>query len=309
MKKIFSLVLSFILLFIYMPTTQAATFGFGASPIFPENQIDGASYFDLQVKKDQQQTLYIIVENFDDQPKTLEITPTTAFTNTIGQIEYSLNDHKPTSGPNFKELVSVPQTVHLEAKEQKQVTFQLTIPEKGFSGSLLGGFQILDQNAPTNGGIQQELAYVIGVMLREDKALPAPQLTLENFTTAKEDVAAKLANTSGRLISHYQLSGELRSITGKEISLTDQTISVAPHDSFTLQLPTEKPPTSGLYTIKLTIKGEKAFSFDRWVFLHQQNNQLQIYELALWPFILALAFILGSLILFIWKKRKEKRYV
>lgn len=306
MKKIFFLVLSFILLFISSSNIQAATVGFGASPVFPENQISDASYFDLHVQKGQQQTLYIIVENFENQPKTLEITPTTAFTNATGQIEYSPSNHKPTSGPNFKALVSGPQTIHLQGKEKKQVAFQLTIPKKRFSGSLLGGFQILDQNAHTSGGLQQELAYVIGAILQEDKALPAPQLNVKSVTSVKEHLAVKLVNTSGRLISHYQLAGDLRSITGSKKHLIDQIISIAPHDSFTLQLPTKKKPTSGLYALKLTIKGDKDFSVDRWVYLNQQNDQLKIYELTRWPFILISALTLGLLILFIGKKKKKR---
>ena len=280
-------------------TAQAVTGGLVVAPILPENQIEDSSYFNLEVRPGKKQSLQIQLENLDEQIKTVRITPTTAFTNKNGQLDYSISKIIPLQGPNFREIVSEAQHVTLQPHEKRVVTFLLNVPKNSFSGLVLGGFHILDESKKTTNGIQQELNYVVGVMLREDMKLPKPKLNLSKVTSIDNQLAIKLENPTGALISQYQLTGTLES-SNRSVKISPQTISAAPQAAFTLLLNTEENLTSGNYQFNLSIKGPEKFQFHPKISVGHTTKELSVKEIAEWKYegiILAAILLLLSIIL------------
>lgn len=295
-----------ILVFGLLPiTVHAEEVGFGTAPLLPANQLDSSSYFNLLVDSGKKQKLQIQLENFEEQPKTIVITPTTAFTNKNGQLDYSISGHVPLSGPNFRDIVSPPQTITLQPKETKIVTFTLSIPKESFSGLLLGGFHIQDEAESSNSSFQQEFSYNIGVMLREEKALPDPLLHLNQISAVDDRLAVQLENPTGALISQYRLTGTLKKTNGDSITLTPQTVSAAPQDAFTLLLPAENDLATGNYTLQLKIAGDKTFNFREKIVIDKSESGLTVKKQSNnIAYSLAVALFLG-LVLFIFQKRRK----
>lgn len=264
------------LLFALPIVTQAETVGFGAAPLLPENQLTQASYFDLLVKPGTSQDVQIQLENFENEPKTLALTPTTAFTNEAGKLDYSSSNHVPLAGPNFREITSKQQVITLQPLEKRVVTFTIDLPKEKFDGVLLGGIQITWETT-SSGTLQQEVAYTIGVMLREDETLPEPKLQLVDVTTANNQLAVQLKNPTGALISQYQMTGSL-SKGNQTITLAPQTISIAPQDAFTLILESKEKITAGNYTLKLNFSGEQSFDFQQAIQIEVADGELVVEE-------------------------------
>ncbi|MBO1304898.1 DUF916 domain-containing protein [Enterococcus sp. 669A] len=296
-----------ILVFSLLPiTAQAQEVGFGAASLLPENQLDNSSYFNLLVDPGKKQQLHIQLKNFEDHPKTIVITPTTAFTNKNGQLDYSISRHVPLSGPNFRDVVSPPQNITLQPKETKIVTFTLSMPKESFSGLLLGGFHIQDEAESSNSSFQQEFSYTIGVMLRAEKALPDPQLHLNQVSAVGDQLAVQLENPTGALISQYRLTGTLKKNNGKSIDVISQTISAAPQDAFTLLLAAESELTSGNYTLQLKIAGEKTYHFQEKISIDKTESGLIIKQQPN-PLVYLLAVaVLIALPLFIFQRRRKR---
>lgn len=286
-------------------TAQAQEVGFGAAPVIPENQLDNSSYFNLLVDSGGKQNVQIQLENFEDHAKSVVLTPTTAFTNKNGQLDYAISQHVPLNGPNFREIVSQPQTITLQPKETKVVTFVLSMPKESFSGLLLGGFHIQDKAVENEEGFKQEFSYNIGVMLREEKGLPAPLLNLTQVSAVDDQLAVQLENPTGALISQYRLTGTLEKTNGDSITLTPQTVSAAPQDAYTLLLPAKSDLATGNYTLQLKIAGDKTFSFREKIAIDKSESGLTVKKQSNnIAYLLAVALFLG-LVLFIFQKRRK----
>lgn len=72
--------------------------------------------------------------------------------------------------PTFEELISPSQTVELQGKETKEVSFQLNVPKNGFEGTILGGFycyELTDGKEKEIKGfsLTNKFAYTIGAKL------------------------------------------------------------------------------------------------------------------------------------------------
>lgn len=283
---------------------QADTGGLAAAPILPENQIEDSSYFNLIVTPGEKQLLQIQLENLDEEIKTVSVIPTTAFTNKNGQLDYSVSKIVPLQGPNFREIISKAQTVTLQPHEKRVITFILNVPKDSFSGLVLGGFHILDESKKTTNGIQQELNYVIGVMLREKLKIPEPKLNLTKVTSIDNQLAIKLENPTGALISQYQLTGTLDS-HDRTVAILPRIISAAPQTAFTLLLDTEEKLPSGNYQLNLTIKGSEKFQFHQNISVHRTTRELSVKEVDKWKYEILFLFVL-ILLLSIFLVRRKK---
>ncbi|MGM0213397.1 WxL protein peptidoglycan domain-containing protein [Enterococcus sp. AZ109] len=298
-------VLFCILIFGFLPKTALAVeIGFAAGPILPANQLDNSSYFNLLVKPGEKQKVQIQLENYDDQSKTIVVTPTTAFTNKNGQLDYSISNHTPLSGPNFREITSSPQTIRLNPKETRIVTFTLSLPQKSFSGLLLGGVHIQETTKQAEEGLQQDFSYIIGVMLREEKTLPEPELQLTQVSAVENQLAVRLKNPTGALLSRYKLTGSLEKSNDESVSLTPQTISIAPNDSFDLLLPAQSTLESGSYTLRLELDGERKFNFNKRISIDRTDGMLTISPWFPLTYLL-ISGLLVSLVGFIFYKRRK----
>lgn len=68
-----------------------------------------------------------------------------AVTNRNGVLDYSEHEAKLLNSPSFEELISESQIIELNPKEEKVVSFQLTIPKERFKGIVLGEFHLYEE--------------------------------------------------------------------------------------------------------------------------------------------------------------------
>jgi len=339
MKKIW-LVLTVCLLFMIFPQMVGSAedqprINYSVEAILPENQQDKTkSYFDLLVEDGEQEELSVAVTNTSDQPIVVEIRPYTASTSPSGGINYNGQDQLFASSLeySFEELISETQTIHLTGGENQVVTFAMQIPEKGFKGTILGGFYIKEITDKKNTAevvtkesqatIINEFSFVIGVKLQTELTQVVPNFTLET-PHIKEwndffSLNGPIVNDAPMIVSNYEMEGEvLNKKTGKVVLKIDQSLfSMAPNSKYIN--PQKVNPSlfpSGQYLYKVTIKNleqtwqlEKEFTvtekerkkvLENTVNSPKETNRLLYYVIAL---LLSMVIVLGFFVL----NRKER---
>lgn len=286
MKKLW-MVPALLFLAIFLPVNaQAAGAGFTMSALQPENQLSDTTYFDLQVSPNQTQDLSIQVTNQEDQAITLQISPNPAFTNSNGVIEYSQYDYPKDSSAQytFSELVSDPQEVQLAPQESKTVTFQLTVPNDPFSGSILGGFyaQQIDTDDTTTDTtassdsemltIKNKYSLLLGASLTEDPNQEvSPELQLNDVKAGLADqrtaVLANLQNIQPQSFGGMTVDAKIFKKGDSEVlkETTKENQEMAPNSNYDFAITWENQPLeAGDYQLKIhAISGSKAWDFER----------------------------------------------
>lgn len=164
-------------IFNHVQEVDAADAGFTINAKLPDNQYDDSvTYFDLLMKPRQNQKLTLTVENLSGMPKTIKVSPNTAYTADGASEAYdkynpNKNGHQVYS---FKNIVSKPQIVKLKAHETKDISFEIRMPEKEYQGILEGAFYATDlskneSNQSENNGfsIKNRYSMAVGLILRE----------------------------------------------------------------------------------------------------------------------------------------------
>ncbi|EUJ25302.1 DUF916 domain-containing protein, partial [Listeria cornellensis] len=156
--------------------------GYSVQAVIPENQIDKEkTYFDLQMKPGQQQTLEIIVQNGGAEE--IDVAPVInyASTNKSGIIDYSQKSTEKrdkslkTALPDIAKIKNGEEILTVPAKGSKKVEIEVTMPEKSYDGIILGAVQFKkvdksnDESKNEGISIQNEYSYVVGVRLSETK--------------------------------------------------------------------------------------------------------------------------------------------
>lgn len=309
MKSFLNILLNFILwgvlcLWALPLQVSAASAGYGVTPLLPENQLGNDSYFNLLVKPGSTQQLSLQLTNQETTPKTLQIIPTTAITTQQGVIDYTAKTAELVHGPVISELISPAQTVALSAKETKVVSFTLTMPKKNFQGVLLGAFLIQEVGqATSNAGLNNQFVYQIGLMLRENKSLPQPDISFTKLTLTDNQLTIQVQNKNGRL-----LTGTLKGVlVGTKESFT-QEIQLAPNTTAQIHLPFEQLPKGGAtLELSFTPSKEHQFSYRQNLFIHGKDEALKLSQLPLsWQYLLGALLVLGGLLfvlIFWWNRR------
>lgn len=165
--------------------------GFAVRALLPDNQLDNdISYFYLDVKPGQTQSLHVQVVNRGDEDIEVALEANTAFTNRNGIIEYTASHERDDSlVVDFSQCVFIGQPI-LTVPKQGSATaeFLLTMPEQPFEGDVLGGLRFTklppakddhaklddgeETQAPAGMSIQNVYTYAIAVRLSENVAAP-----------------------------------------------------------------------------------------------------------------------------------------
>lgn len=92
------------------------------TPLFPESQVDESKgYYELLLAPGQKETLQLKVGNSSSEPINVQVTPHTAYTNTLGNVEYG-KDAKaadPTLIHSLDDLMTPSEVITLEEKKQR----------------------------------------------------------------------------------------------------------------------------------------------------------------------------------------------
>ncbi len=181
---------------------------------YPENQQEQKGYFDLLMTPKQQQTVTIVLKNLSDKKQVIAVSINGTRTNSSGVIEYGPSQLEKDASLkyDFVDLVKAPEKVELEAKEEKTLNIEITMPESSYDGIIVGGIQLKeiaeDQNQQKSSGngaaIINKYAYLIGMVLQETKTEVKPDLSLNkveaNQYNYRNAIFVNVSNTEANFL-------------------------------------------------------------------------------------------------------------
>ncbi|RXA66583.1 DUF916 domain-containing protein, partial [Enterococcus casseliflavus] len=132
------------ILFLFLPISAQAeetALNTHVTPIFPESQVDESKgYYELILAPGQKETLQLKVGNSSSEPINVQVTPHTAYTNTLGNVEYGKDAEEadPTLVHSLDELMTPSEVITLAGKETKVIDIPLQMPKDAFEGYLAG---------------------------------------------------------------------------------------------------------------------------------------------------------------------------
>lgn len=329
MKKMFIILSIFILNCIYFPQINQAdeANSFFVTPVIPAEQEDSElGYFDLLVKPSEQRTVQIAITNSSDKSQKFNINLNSATTNMNGVIDYEQvrKDHDYNLPINFSEISSYPDEVEVAPKEQKLVDITLKLPEKSFSGMILGGISVtpVDNAKDEN---TNKLAYLIAICLTEKKEPIQPKIILEEVfldqTNYRNIIKSKLINSAPMIISDVEIRAQITKKNNKKV-LYESTVSnqkMAPNSAFDFPIELNDQFRPGDYTVTLDIKTEKdRFELSKDFKIETEKaaklNKESVDEPKNVPIHLYVMIILGVLVLallltliFVMRKKKKEK--
>ena len=332
MKKKILVSLLIILSFMTFNSVAASELNFGVKTELPENQTDQQkSYFDLAVKSNQKQTIFIELTNTTNKAVTIEPQINEAKTNNNGNVQYDQNSIK--RDANLKkaitDYVKVPNEIVIPSNDKVRLPIKIKVPKEGFEGILLGGI-LLQQKASelkqTKGtkeklGIKNNYAYVVGLQLTEKKRIIKPELGLNDVKANQKNyrnvITANLQNKTPGLLNQLQVKAKIFKNEKLIYSHEQKGMQMAPISNFDFAIPLKgeelKP---GKYTLELDAKSfENTWHFTKkFEIKSSEAKQLNSTDVTLknnntWLFIGIGIFVLILCILLVFiMKKKRNRY-
>ncbi|EPH96836.1 hypothetical protein D920_02001 [Enterococcus faecalis 13-SD-W-01] len=342
-KTIFTIFISSLILTILsqinlMEADAASGAGFTMQAVIPENQRTDVTFFDLLVQPNLEQELSIIVQNLEEHPITVVVSPNDSFTNNNGLIEYTKriagDEYVHSSALRFSDVV-VDEEIEKEIPALEEAEFQFTIQmsEESYKGTVLGGFyatrtdeQEAEVTEVSQGmSIQNKFALVLGIRLQEEEELSVlPDLELAGAGASLSDGLGRIhANlnlkqptilTQMNVEARVYKDGELR----YERSAENQ--QMAPLSNYNFQIPvSEDGIIPGDYVMRVaasteehqwdfekefTITVDDANNVNDQSLLSDQLRQRDLMRYLLMALI-ALVVLLTGIIIWILVKRKK----
>lgn len=342
LKTIMKLAVVLFSLFLWPIQTQAEDtegLAFSMSIKKPENMAnESLTYFDLNVEKNQQQALTVIVTNTSAKAVSVDVTPTNAWTNQNGVLDYS--PHKeldPSLTYPFTSLISEAQVVEVPANASKEVEFSLKTPVDSFQGIILGAFvakqKLTETKEKSTSGVKitNEFQLVKAVVLRGEVPRDKPELALNEVQAAlvnyRTAVTANLQNNQPVMFGKLKVTAKIRKKGSSEILkiITTEGMEMAPNSNFDFPIMWGNQPLEpGDYHLDLeatTVADEwqfsKEFTITKAVSDKLNKEAIELKETNSWLYwigggLLFLLIVLGT----VWiikeknrgtKKRKTKK--
>lgn len=322
------------LAFLFSPILVSAeeNLSFYTTPEFPESQVEGSGrYFDLNSEPGRTEELTLKIQNANDQAKTIEITAHTAFTNVQGVVEYGKDTEKadPTLPYSLADLIEPPVPIELAGNETKTVKVMLNMPKKAFSGFLAGGLRIAEvkekpQETETSGegvAIKNEFAYVIGVVVSNDRSAVKPDLDLLDVfadqLNYRNVISANLQNFTPTFVNHLEVEATVQKEGENDIlyRAKQEQMQMAPNSNFNFPISLEGDRfRSGDYMLKMTARsGEEEWQWERKFTIEADkaralNQQDVTIDTSInWWLVAAVILILFLLLILVWLLIKKQR--
>lgn len=322
------------LAFLFSPIFVSAeeNLSFYVTPEFPESQVEGSGrYFDLNSEPGSTEELTLKIQNANDQAKTIEITAHTAFTNVQGVVEYGKDAEKadPTLPYSLADLIEPPVPIELAGNETKTVKVMLNMPKEAFSGFLAGGLRIAEvkekpQETETSGegvAIKNEFAYVIGVVVSNDRSAVKPDLDLLDVfadqLNYRNVISANLQNFTPTFVNHLEVEATVQKEGENDIlyRAKQEQMQMAPNSNFNFPISLEGDRfRSGDYVLKMTARsGEEEWQWERKFTIEADtaralNQQDVTIDTSInWWLVAAVILILFLLLIIVWLLIKKQR--
>lgn len=272
MKKILliisSLSICISMLHIYSVKTTATGFDFSVETVTPYNQVNMAkTYFDLNMKPAQQQTLKINIRNDSKKEITLMPKITSATTNGNGIIEYGNMDVKSdtTLRHKMEDIISTEKQVVLSPHQNYTLQLKMHMPKEKFDGLLAGGIVLQQIHDKEEKGQEMadknEYAYVIAILLSENDTKIRPGLKLNQVMIDQRNdckiIRANIQNRISMCMYNMKIDAKIIHKGRNEVLYKEnrEGLQMAPNSNFDYSIPLQgKEITDGEYTLHLKVR-------------------------------------------------------
>ncbi|WP_429966800.1 DUF916 and DUF3324 domain-containing protein [Enterococcus sp. AZ058] len=271
----------FCLLFPFSVQAKETTLNIYATPIFPDSQVDESKgYYDLNLAPNQKETLRLEIGNTSAEPIRIQVTPHTAYTNVLGNVEYGKDAQEadPTLVHSLADLMEPSEVIELAGNETKTVEIPLQMPEEAFEGFLAGGLRIAEQKEATaeidegeGVAIKNEFAYVVGVVVSNNRDSVQPELELLDVfadqLNYRNVISASLQNFTPTFVNQLAVEATVKRV-GENVVLYEakkEMMQMAPNSNFNFPISLEGDRfRSGDYVLELTAtSGENEWVWTR----------------------------------------------
>ncbi|GAF13692.1 cell surface protein precursor [Bacillus sp. JCM 19046] len=338
MKRL-SWALSVLLFSLLVPTStaNASEFNFSVTTVIPDNQTDPSkTYYDLLMEPGQTQTLEMVLRNDTSEDVTLNPAVHSATTNVNGVVEYGLNEIEadPTLSYPIDQWLTIEEELIIPAESEIVLPLEVSMPNESFDGILAGGITLqeqLESSTDTTDGedqglsIENEYAYVVGIVLQQSEQTLTPELELLNVSpgqlNARNVIQATIQNPVSMYVNQLEVKAAIKSSSTGEVffETEKEMMQMAPNSQFGFPIPLNGAPLeAGEYTLEMTAKAMGAewswsepFTIDA-----DEAGQLNATDVSIpptdytWLYVsIGIALVFASIILFWWRRRQKKQQV
>jgi len=252
------------------------------TPLFPESQVDESKgYYELLLAPGQKETLQLKVGNSNSEPIKVQVTPHTAYTNTLGNVEYGKDakEADPTLVHSLDELMTPSEVITLAGKETKVIDIPLQMPTDAFEGYLAGGLRIAEikdeeeSETPEGEGvaIKNEFAHVVGVVVSNTRDSVQPELELLDVfadqLNYRNVISATLQNFIPTFVNQLAVEATVKRAGESDVlyETSKEMMQMAPNSNFNFPISLEGDRfRSGNYVLELTaVSGDNEWSWTR----------------------------------------------
>lgn len=333
-KSILSLLLFvFIFNIVGSPVKAKAFTEFSVRAILPQNQVDKkVSYFDLQLKPGQKQTIKLLVTNAS---KTQSMKPNieffTASTSRTGLIVYNGPNRKDESLKySLSDLVKIKNShPTIAPSSSSYIEAEIVMPNEQFQGVLLGGFVVTTEttkqsnNHSSQNGIALEnrFAFTIGLKVRQNTTPVEPDFHLKyikpeliNYRTA---VVANLQNSEPLITKNMKIQAWVFKKDSQTVLNQAQMLNaeMAPNSNFDFAIDWQgKKLKPGEYRLKMRVEyNQKIWEFEEPFTISDVNaindKALISSKIPTWVFYVIgfVLLLLFAFLFFLLGKKKSKK--
>ncbi|MFP7307084.1 DUF916 and DUF3324 domain-containing protein [Enterococcus faecalis] len=240
---------------------------FTISPLNPDTGEVMSNYFDLMVKPNEEKTLTIRVFNDSDKESNIVVSANNGSTNDNGITSYlGTEERDETLKVAFTDLVNKKdQKITLAAHSHKDVSLHIKVPKESFEGEILGGIRVTSNNElnketdEQNTSVSNNIAYTIGVVLRESTREILPEINLLGVKVEQRNsrnyISSNLQNRAPKIIKDLKVEQKIY-VKGTDDTVyasSNSNMRMAPNSNFHYGVNLEDEPLkAGEYTIKIS---------------------------------------------------------
>lgn len=256
---------------------QSENVGLSVTPINPQTGKPLSSFYDLKVKPNEKITLPLDIQNSSEKEMTINVGINDGTTNDNGITAYDgLKKRDSSLKVSFTDIATIESERIVVKKDSKvRVNIKVKVPEEAFSGVILGGLRVSEEEATgvneDTAAITNNIAYVIGVVLRESDEEQEPSIALNKVITEQRNyrnyISANLQNKAPRIIKKMTTHAKVYKKNSNKLlyEASNEAIRMAPHSNFNFGINLgEQAFIPGDYTIVIDGKADgKSYSFTK----------------------------------------------
>ncbi|WP_056950566.1 DUF916 and DUF3324 domain-containing protein [Latilactobacillus fuchuensis] len=260
-------------------SSDASNTDFEVIPLKPGTQVDTTkNYYDLKIKPGETETLQMQVKNYADHKITIYAGLGNAFTQNGGDMSFKTTapDVDSSVSPSFTSIATMPkkyQKIELAAREGKNITATVTMPEGSQRGMIYGDWHFIEYAKNKSDvksqvpGASSNYSYSVGVALHGTNYKVYPELKYEKvepiLNNSQPAMAINLRNTQPMIITGATVKAAITKdglFSSKHVNTVTNKM-IAPNSVMRMIIPWNfdqlKP---GKYTVDVTVQGNNLWN-------------------------------------------------